>query len=290
MENSKNRIPKTIRLDPAIDKDISKYCLLSGSSQADYINKALAEDLDKRTLERFAFKDAIFIDIPLRAESIASAIEVERDMRRFDSILKNDKQRVGIKINNFLDLWNGETFAKPDFNYIHSGINILDFNNTMYYVYTEFYFDKDRIRVLNEKTEHLFNSTDAGKINNYKEFIAPYIIGSEKIFIDRIILISKEDAIDYAYLSKNSALIDAMKNDNVSNDSDMYSNPASDIVEFKQIEKGRELEKTKNQLREAIKERNEQKQVIENLQDEIETLKKQNTDLQKAISNALDLI
>ena len=52
MENSKNRIPKTIRLNPAIDRNINIYCLLTGSSQADYINKALAEDLDKRTLSR----------------------------------------------------------------------------------------------------------------------------------------------------------------------------------------------------------------------------------------------
>ena len=87
MENSKNRIPKTIRLNPAIDKDMSTYCLLSGNSQADYINKTLANDLRKRTLKRFALKEDIFVNLP-PAEKIADCIDNEIDLRKYN---ENDK-------------------------------------------------------------------------------------------------------------------------------------------------------------------------------------------------------
>lgn len=296
MENSKNRIPKTIRLNPAIDRNINIYCLLTGSSQADYINKALAEDLDKRTLSRFAFKEPIFVNLPMKSESIADCIENKIDLRKYNSISTDDKSQIGIKLNNFLDLWNGETFAKPNFNYIHSGINILDFNDTIYYIYTEFYFDKYSTIVFNEKLNNQINTTNAEDLDKVSQspFTAPYIFDAEKVFIDKVILITKEDAINYAYLSKNGALIETLKNDSFSNDSDLYSNPASDIAGYRQIEKGRELEKTKNQLREAIRELNEQKAIVEVLQNEMETLKKQNNQLiednamlDKAISDAV---
>jgi hypothetical protein len=278
MENSKNRIPKTIRLNPAIDKNISKYCLLSGNSQADYINKILAEDLDKRTLQRFAFNEELFVNLPVTAESIADCIDNEIDLRKYN---ENDKSMIGIKINNFLDLWNGETFAKPNFNYLHSGINIIDFNDAIYYIFTEFYFDKYSIMASNEKTKNLFNTANAEDLDKVSQNIvyAPYIFDAEKVFIDKVILISKEDAIDYAYLSKNSALIDALKNNDFSNDNEIFNNPASNIVELKQMALGRELENTKNQLREAERMCKEQKEIVKSLSEEIETLKKQNNQL-----------
>ena len=301
MGNSKNRIPKTIRLNPAIDKDIDTYCLLTGSSQADYINKALAEDLDKRTLRRFAFKESIFINLPMKSESIADCIENKIDLRKFE--YEKDYSKIGFKLNNFLDVWNGETFAKPNFNYIHSGINILDFNDTTYYVYTQFYFGKYEDRVINEKRINMFQTVDAKDFQEYidKEYdnatiTAPYIFDAEKVFIDKIILMTKEDAINYAYLSKNGVLIETLKNDAFSNDSDLYSNPASDIAEYKQLEKGRELEKTKNQLRDAKRQLNEQKVIVSALQEELETLKRQNNQLiedneklDKAIADAVNM-
>ena len=294
MENSKNRIPKTIRLNPAIDKDISTYCLLSGNSQADYINKTLAEDLDKRTLKRFAFKEDIFVNLPT-AEKIADCIANEIDLRKYN---ENDKSTIGIKINNFLDLWNGETFAKPNFNYLHTGINIIDFNDAIYYILTEFYFDKYSTMVYNEKTKNLFNTANAEDLDKVSQslFIAPYIFDAEKVFIDKVILISKEDAIDYAYLSKNTALIDALKNNDFSNDNEMFTNPASNIAELKQIGLGRELENTKNQLREAERMYNEQKAIADALSEELSTLKRQNNQLiednrllDKAISDAVSV-
>lgn len=299
MENSKNRIPKTIRLNPAIDKDMSTYCLLSGNSQADYINKTLANDLRKRTLKRFALKEDIFVNLP-PAEKIADCIDNEIDLRKYN---ENDKSVIGIKLNNFLDLWNGETFAKPNFNYLHTGINIIDLNNensdnAIYYIFTEFYFDKFSTMVNNEKTKNLFNTGNVKDLDKIAEsvFFAPYIFDAEKVFIDKIILISKEDAIDYAYLSKNTALIDALKSDNFSKDNEMFTNPASNIAELKQMGLGRELENTKNQLRDAERECNEQKAIVKALSEEIETLKRQNNQLiednallDKAISDAVNV-
>ncbi len=298
MENSKNRIPKTIRLNPAIDKDIDTYCLLSGCSQADYINKALSEDLGKRTLRRFAFKEPIFVNLPMKSESITDCIENEIDLRKYKGTSTDDKAKIGIKLNNFLDLWNGETFARPNFNYIHSGINIFDFNDTIYYLYSEFYFDKYSTIVLNEKMCNTFNTANAEDFDKVSQspFIAPYIFDAEKVFVDKIILMTKEDAMNYAYLSKNGALIETLKKDNFTKDSEIFTNYASDIAEYKQIEKGRELEKTKNQLRAVIRERNEQKAIVKVLTEEIETLKKQNNkliednaELDKAITDAVNV-
>ena len=163
MENSKNRIPKTIRLNPAIDKDIDTYCLLSGCSQADYINKALSEDLGKRTLRRFAFKEPIFVNLPMKSESITDCIENEIDLRKYKGTSTDDKAKIGIKLNNFLDLWNGETFARPNFNYIHSGINIFDFKQKKKF----FLYNNYQVIIINE----LFINNYHYKFINYRYLI-----------------------------------------------------------------------------------------------------------------------
>lgn len=199
------RITKSIRLDKELDKKINLFCNLEDTTQADYINNILYEDLSARTLERKELKEQIILNIPLTEDKIKECFINKTDLREFKDD-ENDVLIISVNLNNYLDKWHYGTY-KGLFSDKHSGLILIkdDFTHKEFFVYLEYeiknqfkkdckdyvlYSDKD-----NEDIQEIIQEKELER--NHKE-------------VTQVYLISYERAIQYSKLAENTELYNSI--------------------------------------------------------------------------------
>lgn len=297
MDSNKNeRITKSIRLSPQIDKEMSLYCRMQSISQADYINQVIANDLSFRTLKRCEYENKIIIALPLPAD-IDKCIDDKSDLARYDG---ENVEKIVINLNNYLDVWQPQgTYCSPYGFDKHSGLIILSYNETIYYIYFQFSF---KVNLLGNTMIGSDAGNDFVNVNkNYEDLQNnTYNLPQDRdILLHFVYLIDKSSALYYSELAKNQSLIDNLKKDKPIENKIVSTNPLTK-TDIRQQGLARELEYTKNQLREVER----QKDVvisklhteIKGLHKEIETLEHQrdlllqdNERLDKAIADAVNV-
>lgn len=290
MDSNKNeRITKSIRLSPQIDKEMSLYCRMQDMSQADYINQVIANDLAFRTLKRCEFENKIIIALPLPAD-IDKCIHDKSDLARYDG---ESAEKIVINLNNYLDVWQPQgTYCSPYGFDKHSGLIILSYNETIYYIYLQFSFN---VNLFSKTMIGTDADNDFVNVNkNYEDLQNnAYNLPQDKdILLHFVYLIDKSSALYYSELAKNQSLIDNLKKDKPIENKIVSTNPLTK-TEIRQQGLARELEYTKNQLREVERQKDA---VIGKLHEEIKVLEHQrdlllqdNERLDKAISDAVNV-
>ena len=289
-ENKAERITKSIRLSPNIDKDMSLFCRLANKSQADYINEVIANDLSRRTLKRSEFENKIIINLPTDPAEIEKCIVNKTDLVRYNNA---DAEKIVINLNNYLDAWQPQgTYSSPFGFDKHSGLIILNYNDNSYYIYFQF---KHKVDILGNS--QAINTAESDFINISKNFEDlqnnMYNLPQDRdILLNFVYLIDKTNALFYSELAKNNSLIDNLKNDKPIENKIVTNNPVTK-VDIKQQGLARELEYTKNQLREVERQKDV---VIDKLHKEIKVLEhqrdvllKDNERLDKAIADAVNI-
>lgn len=132
------RITKSIRLDQELDKKINLFCNLEDTTQADYINNIIYEDLSARTLERKKHKEQIILNIPLNDDKIKECFINKTDLRYFKDN-ENDFSVISVNLNNYLDKWHYGTY-KGLFSDNHTGLILIkdEFTHKDFFVYLEY--------------------------------------------------------------------------------------------------------------------------------------------------------
>ena len=132
------RITKSIRLDKELDKKINLFCNLEDTTQADYINNILYEDLSARTLERKKHKEQIILNIPLDDDKFRECYINKTDLREFKDN-ENDVLVVSANLNNYLDKWHYGTY-RGLFSDKHTGLILIkdEFTHKDFFVYLEY--------------------------------------------------------------------------------------------------------------------------------------------------------
>jgi len=275
MDNKSERITKSIRLSPKIDKDMSLFCRLENKSQADYINEVIAKDLSFRTLKRSEFENKIMFSIPLDPADIEKFIAEKIDLARFNPYDADfDAETIVINLNNYLDAWTPQgTYCSPFGFDKHSGLTILTYDANTYYIY--FQFKENPNNLLRKQIAD--NESDFVNVNkNYEDLSEKVLLNNIKfdrdILLNFVYLIDKSSALYYSELAKNQSLIDILKKDKPIENKIVSNNPVTK-ADIKQYGLARELEYTKNHLREIEKEKDAK---ISELEAEIEALKNQN--------------
>lgn len=285
MDNKAERITKSIRLSPKIDKDMSLFCRLQNKSQADYINEVIANDLSFRTLKRSEFENKILFAIPLDPEYIEKFIAEKIDLTRFNPYDANfETETIVINLNNYLDAWKPQgTYCSPFGFDKHSGLTILNYDANTYYIYFQF-MENPNLLLRKQDADNDFVNVN----KNYEDLSEKAMLKNMKfekdILLNFVYLIDKSTALYYSELAKNQSLIDILKKDKPIENKIVSNNPVTK-ADIKQYGLARELEYTKNHLREIEKEKDAK---INELEAEIETLKKENQELDKKIKEAIE--
>lgn len=135
----KARITKSIRINPTINKMLDKYCNLEQTTQANYINKLLFDDLNSRTLAREIVPYHIVITLPKGKENIKECLNSSIDLRTYD---KEPNYKEIISLNNYLDVWNSGTYQSPVNNsgntILHNGLIFTKKDNLNYFIFVEY--------------------------------------------------------------------------------------------------------------------------------------------------------
>lgn len=291
------RITKSIRLDPNLDKKINKFCKLENTTQANYINKILNEDLKTRTLERTERQEKIIFQLPKSKEDIKQCIKNKTDLRYYDNA---PVFTVTSKINNYLDIWNNGTYKTPFFNFLnHSGLILLTEDINLYFVYLEYEI----------KDQYIKDSTPYSLYDNKEyDYILKDIENKKSVRIESIYLITEERARAYIDISKNTELsemfekftdksvnntklvksIDLKNKDNQNNNIGIFSSTLAE-----KSKENKELKAENEILKKENKELNENIEKIENklckLQIENETLKNDiNEQIKQEVTKVID--
>lgn len=297
MESNKNeRITKSIRLSPKLDKDMSLYCRRQDMSQADYINGVIANDLAFRTLKRCEFDNKIIIALPLPAD-IDKCIHDKSDLARYDG---ESAEKIVINLNNYLDVWQPQgTYSSPYGFDKHSGLIILTYNETIYYIYFQFSF---KVNLFDNTIKNSDAGNDFVNVNkNYEDLQNnTYNLPQDSdILLHFVYLIDKSSALYYSDLAKNQSLIDNLKKDKPIENKIVSTNPLTK-TEIRQQGLARELEYTKNQLRDVERQKDvvigKLHEEIKGLHNDIKVLEHQrdlllqdNERLDKAIADAVNV-
>lgn len=136
----KARITKSIRINPSINKMLDKYCNLEQTTQANYINKLLFDDLNSRTLAREIVPyHNIVITLPKGKENIKECLNSSIDLREYN---KEPNYNEIVSLNNYLDVWKYGTYQSPIHNsentILHNGLILLKKDNVNYFVFVEY--------------------------------------------------------------------------------------------------------------------------------------------------------
>ena len=275
MDNKTERITKSIRLSPKIDKDMNLFCRLQNKSQADYINEVIANDLSFRTLKRSEFENKILFAIPLDPADIEKFIADKTDLTRFNPYDADiDAETIVINLNNYLDAWTPQgTYCSPFGFDKHSGLTILNYGANTYYIY--FQFKENPNNLLSKIADSDYVNVNKNFEDLPKKALLDNIEFERDILLNFVYLIDKSSALYYSELAKNQSLIDILKKDKPIENKIVINNPVTK-ADIKQYGLARELEYTKNHLRQVEKEK---ELIISELEAEIQTLKKENKQL-----------
>lgn len=166
MVENQNKLDKktnyTFRLNDRLMDNLKSYAELKGMSLTDTITNAIKKELESKILLR---------------EELNEPVPVYTDI--------NKTEFLGyVNWNNYLDVWNGETYCYENSNFSHKGISRIILNNKNEYVRIELYEDVEK--AIKEKSLKAYFDIILENIRDGspKEYIG--VIMSEKEVIKEI--------------------------------------------------------------------------------------------------------
>lgn len=217
---NKSKITKSIRINPTINKMLDKYCNLEQTTQANYINKLLFNDLNNRTLSReIVPHHNIIITLPKGKENIKECLNLNIDLREYN---KESNYKEIVSLNNYLDVWKSGTYQSPVNNssntILHNGLILTKKDNLNYFIFVEYtntnkvininLIDEDKAIKLSKIAE---NPELTQKINQFIKNI-DYIISMGNL--DEIELTQKQSGIFTSTLAEKSKENKELKTEN----------------------------------------------------------------------------